>query len=107
MREKRGNTGKLKFDFNPLAVLEVYFQDSQKWFRVTAEYFRAFDGPRRITRPSKTIKGIKHVEMVTEDYTGPVFIWGTNNETSYTNTGVIISSPAYEQAFQNSKKRGE
>jgi hypothetical protein len=107
MKEKRGNTGKLKFDFNPLAVLEVEFNDdTDRWFRVTAEYFRAFDGKRRITEPVEVIRGMQDIKMVTSLYGGPVYIWGTNTEMIKNNIGRLITGPEYEAHSAGSKRRG-
>jgi hypothetical protein len=108
MGEKRGNTGKLIFEFNPLAALEVQYSDGdERWFRVSAEHFRAFDGKRRITEPAEVIKGSTEVRMKTYQYDGPVYAWGTNKKVIKQNLGKLISSPVYEQALANSKKRGK
>lgn len=107
MGEKRGNTGKLIFEFNPLAALEVQYNDGdERWFRVSAEHFRAFDGKRRITEPAEVIRGCQDVKMKTYEYDGPVYIWGTNKKSVKQNIGKLVSSPLYEQALANSKKRG-
>lgn len=62
MAEKRGQTGKLKYDFNTVDNLEVQLDET--WYRVTPRDFRSFNAPRRINK-------IK--------YEGPVYLWGTNN----------------------------
>jgi len=46
MSEKRGNTGKLIYDFDVSANLEVQIEET--WYRVTARDFRSFNGVRRI-----------------------------------------------------------
>jgi len=61
MAEKRGNTGKLHYDFNTAANLEVEFDGV--WYRTTAREFRSFNGSRRIYG---------------EQYSGPVYLFGTN-----------------------------
>jgi len=79
MSEKRGNTGKLKYDFPTEGVLEV--QINEKWYRVTSRSFRSFEGLRRITRPLNQ-PGIgdsfTDVKTTTEAYNGPVYLLGTN-----------------------------
>jgi hypothetical protein len=84
MGEKRGNTVKIKFEFNASALLEVQFK-SGDWFRVTPSQFRAYDGPRRITEPTETGLRIIHATMRTYDYEGPLYITGTNKEVAKTN----------------------
>ena len=106
MGEKRGNTGKLKFEFDPTAFLEVRFKDDERWYRVTAEYFRAFDGDRRITKPTQVIRGIQQVPMETLEYTGTIYIWGTNNIAIKNNTGKLLTGPEYEAHSAGSKRRG-
>lgn len=61
MSEKRGNTGKLIYDFNVAANLEVQVGDM--WCRVTARDFRSFNGARRINETP---------------YDGPVYLSNTN-----------------------------
>ena len=47
MTEKKGFTGKLKYDFPTQKCLEVKLSNG-KWYRVTANDFRSFDTERRI-----------------------------------------------------------
>jgi hypothetical protein len=61
MSEKRGNTGKLVYDFITSANLEVQVGDM--WCRITARDFRSFNGARRINEIA---------------YEGPVYISNTN-----------------------------
>jgi hypothetical protein len=61
MSEKRGNTGKLIYDFNVAAHLEV--QVGEMWCRVTARDFRSFNGARRISEV---------------EYEGPIYMFATN-----------------------------
>lgn len=63
MSEKRGNTEKLKYDFNTATNLEIYVVGLQRFHRVTSREFRSFNGKRRING---------------EDYNGPVYLYGTN-----------------------------
>ncbi len=62
MGEKRGNTGKLKYDFNTAAHLEVEYKP-ECWVRVTPTEFRAFNCPRRIN---------------SVEYIGPIYLFNTN-----------------------------
>ena len=90
--EKRGHTVKLEYNFNTVGVLEVFIKDT--WYRVTSRYFRSFDGPRRITEPTKQpgqgIKGFFDVEFETKDYFGPVYMHGTNNIVTPKNLQTVI-----------------
>lgn len=79
MGEKRGNTGKLKYDFNTAWVCEVQFENG-KWYRVIERDFRSFNGPRRITKPNPAVLGKIHVGTQTFDYEGPYYYWNTNTE---------------------------
>ena len=76
MGEKRGNTGKLLYDFNTAWVCEVEIKG--KWFRVIERDFRSFNAPRRITRPNPAVLGNVHVGRETFDYVGPYYFWNTN-----------------------------
>lgn len=107
MGEKRGHTVKLKFDFNPLSLLEVQFEGDETWYRVSGEYFRAFDGKRRITEPSITVRGSTHVPMNVYEFEGPVYIWGTNKEVKKRGTGKLITGPEYIAHGAASKLRGK
>jgi hypothetical protein len=79
MSEKRGQTEKIKFEFNTAGVLEIQY-NTGTWGRVTAITFRAYDGPRRITEPQFTEKSNPHVPMRTYLYEGPVYYYGSNKE---------------------------
>jgi hypothetical protein len=61
MAEKRGNTGKLLYDFNQANNLEVEMDGV--WYRVTPKDFRSFNGPRRVQ------------DIL---YDGPIYLYGTN-----------------------------
>lgn len=66
MSEKKGNTGKLIFDFNTAACLEVQLPNGN-WYRITPNEFRSYTYPRRIL-----------VETIYQQYSGPVYLYGTN-----------------------------
>jgi hypothetical protein len=104
MSEKRGFTGKLIFDFNPTAVLEIQYNGEDVWYRVTAETFRSFDGKRRYTQPAYAQKGIATVPMDVIEYDGPVYIWGTNTKAIKENLGKTISSPKLESMLKASSQ---
>lgn len=71
MSEKKGFTGKLVYDFNTAACLEVQLNDN--WYRVTGREFRSFNLPRRI---SEMIGD----EYITKNYEGPVYLFMTNTK---------------------------
>ena len=104
MAEKRGETEKLKYDFDTTAVCEVRFKDNGEWFRTTAKDFRSFDGPRRLTFPnSQPVLGmtdIKEVKFKTIEYYGPVFMYSTNLEVPWTDSRQTVTNPKL-----NHKKR--
>jgi len=79
MSEKRGQTEKIKFDFNTAGVLEIQHHN-ETWYRVTAATFRAYDGPRRITEPEYTERANPRIPMRTYVYEGPVYYYGTNKQ---------------------------
>ena len=93
MSEKKGHLVKMYYDFDTAGVLEI-FLNNKTWYRVTSREFRSFDGKRRITKPVKPQgKGeIYNIPMVTTEYNGPVFMWGTINDYPYKGTGTIIDS---------------
>lgn len=105
MGEKRGLTEKMYYDFDTAGVLEVFVPKLHGWYRVTSRQFRSYDGRRRITRPSKPQgRGeIYDVPMITEEYFGPVFLWGTNLTAPYKGTHTYIES---EQSIYFSKQSG-
>ena len=90
MGEKRGETGKLKYDFNTAGVCEVKSADG-RWFRVTAREFRSYDGPRKLTAiVGPAILGRpQDEEMATFEYSGPVYLHGTNTAVKPTNCHMI------------------
>lgn len=89
MAEKTGHTEKLAFPFNTAGVLEVS-SDGEKWYRVTAGRFRSWDGPRRITEPTRVEKANPWVPMKTYLYEGPLYIFGTNKRVAATNSNKFI-----------------
>ena len=94
MAEKRGHLVKMYYDFDTAGVLEVYMPKLEGWYRVTSREFRSFDGRRRITKPERPQgRGeIYNVPMVTTEYHGPVFMWGTNNYVPYKGTHTFVES---------------
>jgi hypothetical protein len=68
MSEKRGNTGKLIYDFNVAANLEV--QVDETWYRVGAREFRSFNGGRRVSDVP---------------YNGPLYMFATNTKVTESN----------------------
>jgi hypothetical protein len=104
MGEKKGQTAKLVYDFNTAGLLEVSIKGT--WFRTSAREFRSFDGLRRITQPQETLIGRVDVPMITYDYKGPVYMFGSNLEVPYSSTETIISSTFWEQARKNTETRG-
>ena len=70
MSEKRGATVKLEYPFNTAACLEVQLPNG-KWYRITCNEFRSYTYPRRISQ-------MREKEYVTEEYIGPVYLFGTN-----------------------------
>lgn len=70
MSEKRGATVKLEYPFTTSACLEVQLPNGN-WYRITCNEFRSYTYPRRISY-------MKGKEYVTEEYSGPVYLFGTN-----------------------------
>ena len=106
MAEKRGETEKLEFPFDTAGCLEVYMQSLNDWYRVTAKEFRSFNGPRRITAPTHVEKGNVNIPLETEEYFGPVFLFGTNKVVEYSDTGSIEKNEIWEKARKISEQRG-
>jgi hypothetical protein len=102
MSEKKGNTGKLNFNFDPSSILEVQFNSDDKWFRVTAEYFRSFDGKRRIGKWGY-VNSFPYFDV--QDYCGPLYIWGTNILSQKLHLGKIVTSKEYENFLETSRRR--
>lgn len=86
---KRGNTGKLLYDFDVSALLEVQGK-SGYWIRVTAREFRSWDGPRRITVNYMDESTKTSVEGTPEEYWGPLYAYGTNTQVEYQDTRMMI-----------------
>ena len=109
MSEKRGHLVKMEYDFDTAGVLEVWQPKLDGWYRVTSRDFRSFDGKRRITKPVKP-QGraeIYNVEMVTREYFGPVYRWGTNNMVPYKGTHTVVASDTSEYFSKQSSSRIE
>lgn len=104
MAEKRGATEKLIYDFNTAGVLEIYL--NERWVRVTGREFRSFDGLRRITLPTHTELGNVKVPMETYEYWGPVFMFGSNKEMAYTNSGSLYTGKLWNETRKISENRG-
>ena len=104
MAEKRGATEKLRYDFNTAGVLEIYINET--WTRVTGREFRSFDGLRRITEPTYTELGNVVVPMDTYEYWGPVYMFGSNKEMNYTNSGSLYTGKLWNQNRKISENRG-
>jgi len=107
MAEKTGEIEKLIFPFNTAGCLEVYIPNLNGWYRSTAREFRSFDGYRRITEPTEIGLRKLNVEMITYDYEGPVYLFGTNKEVHTTMVGEIVKSPFWDKAQQMSGSRKE
>lgn len=106
MAEKRGETEKLKYDFNTAGVLEVYMTNLNGWYRTTAKEFRSFNGPRRITIPTEIEHGNVVVPMETFEYYGPVYQFGSNKVVEFSDTGSIEKSELWEKSRKISEQRG-
>jgi len=91
MGEKRGNTGKLLNPYNDNGVLEVYHDESGKWFRVTSREFRSWGGKRRITEYRYPFRQPTQVE--TYEYVGPVYEYLTNRVVENPSNGTNGSRP--------------
>jgi len=105
MAEKRGETEKLKFDFDQANALEIKHK-TLGWYRVTSRDFRSFDGPRRTIAPEQVTQGRVNFPMITTLYEGPVYFWGTNKRVEYKDTQTIISSSQMEKLREVSASRG-
>lgn len=97
MSEKRGQTEKLKYDFNTSRELCVKL--NEKWFRVTPREFRSFNGERKIVYHEK-------LETIHEAYEGPIYYWNTNKICKNPiNTGTqYISSEPREAKIRQTEK---
>ncbi len=104
MAEKRGATEKLRYDFNTAGVLEIYINET--WTRVTGREFRSFDGLRRITEPTYAELGNVEVPMETYEYWGPVYMFGSNKEMNYTNSGSLYTGKLWNETRKISENRG-
>ena len=63
MGEKRGNTEKMRYDFQTASNLEIFLPIKKDWYRVTSREFRSWTGKRRINEV---------------EYDGPVYLFGMN-----------------------------
>lgn len=105
MAEKRGlEQQSLINEYNTAALLEIFMKG--EWRRVITKDFRSFNGPRRITEPTKVIRGdVWNVDMKTYEYHGPVYQWGTNTIVDYSDTGSLEKSERWEEARKISEQR--
>lgn len=104
MAEKRGETEKLKYDFNTAGCLEVEVEEG-KWYRVTCREFRSFDGPRRISEAEYVELGrVNGIPMRQYAYTGPLYAYGTNKRVRKTNNRQFVRSIQWDKMLSDSKK---
>jgi hypothetical protein len=87
---KRGNTGKLQYDFDVSILLEVQMVNGS-WARVTARDFRSWDGPRRTTTNYMDESTKTSMKGEPEDYHGPLYIYGTNTQVEYHGTCMPVA----------------
>ena len=73
MSEKKGYTGKMKYDFDTSKCCEIEWKPG-RWGRVTSREFRSFNGNRRILNVSDLSNPFY------ECYEGPIYFYGTNNK---------------------------
>ena len=69
MREKRGSTESLKYDFPTEKECQVLLNN--KWYRATPRDFRSWGSARRIVYYNNN-------QPDYEEYNGPVYYWNTN-----------------------------
>lgn len=94
--EKKGWTEKRIYDFNSSALLEVFINN--KWFRVTCEDFRSFDGDRRISH-------WRGDEKIITSYDGPVYFYRTNKIAPKNNSNKIQHLYTERNEVQSLKNR--
>lgn len=105
MAEKRGlEQQSLINDYNTAGLLEIFING--KWTRVITKDFRSFNGPRRISEPTKVELGNVVVPMRTYEYYGPVYQWGTNTVVDFSDTGSLEKSEGWKRAREISEARG-
>jgi hypothetical protein len=108
MSEKRGNTGKLIYDFPTEAVMTVQNATGAR-FRVSCNHFRSWNGYRELTMPIKQpIHGESFTDVPTETfvYEGPVYLEGTNKEVNPSEYKIgLVQSSKSEELASISKKR--
>lgn len=86
---KRGYTRKLIYEFNSGGNCEVKIKN--RWYRVTASYFRSFNGDRRVND---------------EPYLGPVYYYNTNIEIEKNNSEEICFD-LNQNNFYGKKRKNE
>jgi hypothetical protein len=93
MGEKRGGTGKLKYDFPTQAGLFIQLS-SGNWVQTSPNTFRSWNGNRKYHMPSVIV--LRNVDVPIEEvvYQGPVYRYGTNTiEENLTALGLIGDTP--------------
>ena len=70
MGEKKGQTEKLKYNFNSACECQVLLENG-RWHRVSPREFRSWHGSRRFVK-------YKDQEQIYEEYNAPVYYWNTN-----------------------------
>ena len=93
-------TEKLIYDWDTRHMSEIgmMVEGELRWYRTTDTQFRSFDGPRRLTGPDSQPKfgdmeAFKNMKVETYEYKGPVYVYRTNIEVPFKNTGKYIQSP--------------
>lgn len=103
MGEKRGNTGKLVYDFNTAGVMEVLLKGI--WRRTTCKEFRSFDAKRRITEPTSIQHGKVDMPMRTYEYDGPSYVYDTNIEVIKSNSEKLITMDYWKSMNKKVRKK--
>ena len=104
MKEKRGNTVKLVYDFNSAGCCEVEFRPD-KWVRTTPREFRSWGGKRRML----VVENTGHVFY--EDYNGPVYYYETNfqvkNQNELGKRGLVFLDGIDNRKYLGQKRKHE
>ena len=72
---KRGNTVKLKYDFDTSKCVQVKLNSKDKWVRITEREFRSYNGERRI------VTWDKQNNPIYTEYEGPIYYFGDRKST--------------------------
>lgn len=92
MGEKRGATGKLKYDFPTQAGLFIQL-NSGNWVQTTPIVFRSWNGPRKYHLPSDVVLGKVNLPMKEVTYQGPVYKYATNTIGNNLEISGLIGDP--------------